>query len=664
MLGLWGCGDDVVPIVDVGISDGTQSDAGTDAREADAGPTLRAPTAPEPPRWTCRDGWRSRMIEGVSVCEPAGEATQCEDGEARFAGMATCQPIDACEARPLPAGAFYVSPDGDGDGTEGAPGDLGAALRVEPLRAIALMPGRYEGPFNLPDGATLIGTCAAETVLSAPPGQESVVFASRQASLSHLSVKPVDTVGIAATGELHLDSVSVAGARGAGVVLVSGSLVAERLAIQATSPRADQGGMGLLVQGGVASGGDWFFSDNAVAGIYVQDGEVEATDVVSVASRVVEPLFSAPALVQIAGRVVIDGADFRDASHAAIDVRGGDLTLRSLRVDATRATAASTDMLSLRGGATVLVEGAFVEGRGVVFSARGLAELTVRDALVMPQSSEFSFREHMAFGIVDSPALIERVVVIGGDEGMIAQGPFDFSIPLPGEPEPPMPPLEPVLLTMRDVAFLNVGGAVRSSSTLSIDSPVYGTVERVAMDNSRGVGLSTSSPNLDLHDFSATNMQPSASGYGAALLISGGAAVRAERVAVEGTHDIAIQVLESSLSANDVRIRDARERPCGDDDMICRIAPGGMALGVYSDATLDLRNFDIEGVDLCGLQVARRSLATLRQGRIANAEIGACIQTEGFDVSTITDAVSYVGNGTNIENTEHAIPEAPEPTGL
>lgn len=660
-----GCGDDVVLSTDAAAADTGPADATSDAGNFDAGTLVQPPVPATLPSWTCRPGWRARSVEGVSVCEPAGDATECPVGEARFARDATCQPIDNCDARELPADVVYVAPGASGAGTESAPADLDVALDLEPMRPIALAPGRYLGPFNLREGATLIGRCVAETVLSAPPGEDFVVLASGEASVSHLRVEPVDTVGVAVMGELHLESVAVSGAMGAGVVLVGGTLDAQRLSIQGTSPRAARGGMGLLVQGGVARGADWFFSDNTVAGLYLQDGEVEASDVVSVAGRVVEPLIAAPSVLQLAGRMRIDGADLRDAVHTAIDVRGGELLLRSLRVDATRVTAPSTDMLSFSDGATVTIEGAFVEGRGVVFRAQEAGQLTVRDALVLPASSESTLGEHMAFGIVSTPALLERIVVRGGDEGLIAQGAFDFNIPLPGEPEPPPPPpQDPVLLTMRDVAFFNIGAMVRSSSTLTIVSPVYGSIEGIQMDQSRGVGLSTSSPELSIRDFSALNMQPSASGYGAALLISNEATVSAQRVAIQSTHDIALQVLSSSLTASDVSIHNARERPCDDDDRVCRMAPGGIALGVYSDASLELSRFELESVDLCGLQVARGGRAMLRDGRIADAEIGACIQTEGFDVSAITNRVAYEGNGTNIENTEHAIPAAPAPAGL
>ena len=65
-----------------------------------------------------------------------------------------------------------------------------------------------------------------------------------------------------------------------------------------------------------------------------------------------------------------------------------------------------------------------------------------------------------------------------------------------------------------------------------------------------------------------------------------------------------------------------------------------------------------------GLQFAFDAMVTLRDSRISGAAIGACVQVEDYDLDAITDGVRYEENGTNIETTSFAIPDAPPPPDL
>jgi hypothetical protein len=47
---------------------------------------------------------------------------------------------------------------------------------------------------------------------------------------------------------------------------------------------------------------------------------------------------------------------------------------------------------------------------------------------------------------------------------------------------------------------------------------------------------------------------------------------------------------------------------------------------------------------------------TLGRGTVSGLQIGACVQSEGFDIDTLRGEVQYRDNGRNLDTTELPVP--------
>ena len=74
-----------------------------------------------------------------------------------------------------------------------------------------------------------------------------------------------------------------------------------------------------------------------------------------------------------------------------------------------------------------------------------------------------------------------------------------------------------------------------------------------------------------------------------------------------------------------------------------------------------MSEFQIRDVPLCGVQIAEGGSVDLTRGEIRGASVGACVQVDGYDVSRLTDDVSYVDTDTSIQTTSHYVPESNDP---
>ncbi|MCB9617927.1 MAG: hypothetical protein H6724_00590 [Sandaracinus sp.] len=210
-----------------------------------------------------------------------------------------------------------------------------------------------------------------------------------------------------------------------------------------------------------------------------------------------------------------------------------------------------------------------------------------------------------------------------------------------------------------------MGADVRFGYGVSLDVPFVGPIARVHGERIKGIALDSSGDVAfqDLRLFAPVaggdvDGNPS---FAHGLVVRAGSATL-ERALVEDTFEVAIDVRGGDLTLADVTIRRARERPCAVDT--CPEAPGGIGLGAYFDATVRAENLVVDGADLCGVQLAFDGAIDLIGGTIRGATVGACVQVDGYDVRRLAGGVRYEDNGTNVETTSHAVPEAPPPPTL
>jgi hypothetical protein len=71
--------------------------------------------------------------------------------------------------------------------------------------------------------------------------------------------------------------------------------------------------------------------------------------------------------------------------------------------------------------------------------------------------------------------------------------------------------------------------------------------------------------------------------------------------------------------------------------------------------------FVIRDADLCGVQLAGESSLDLRDGLVSEAEIGACIQVDGYDLSRLMEDVVYRDNTVNADTTMLPVPDPSAP---
>jgi hypothetical protein len=138
-----------------------------------------------------------------------------------------------------------------------------------------------------------------------------------------------------------------------------------------------------------------------------------------------------------------------------------------------------------------------------------------------------------------------------------------------------------------------------------------------------------------------------------------GARVELTRAVIERNHDGGVFVgdPDTTFRMTDGVIRDTLP--------IEGAFPNGTGIGTYGTATADLTAFVVSGNALCGIQLARgRDSAggggtmDLRDGVVShNAVCGANVQTRGFDLRRLQDAVLWHDNGIDLDSTEMPVPD-------
>ncbi len=251
----WGCGDDD------GAAPADGGGAGDAAIAADAGVTPVAPAPAALPVLTpCPGGWREvPSDEGVTACDPwpaSGHATCAAVDEAHFPGEPGCARVgSACPAGDLPEGlpagaaVLYVSASaaGGGDGSLAAPfvRIRDAMTRAAVGTIVAVGKGTYDEVIALRGGVTLWGACARDTVLrSTLPSETAAVVEPTGTGAVVRNVQIADSVRPAvivqgAGRTLELDDVVVRHTQGLALVSAGGAhLVARGLVVRDTQPTA------------------------------------------------------------------------------------------------------------------------------------------------------------------------------------------------------------------------------------------------------------------------------------------------------------------------------------------------------------------------------------------------------------------------------------------
>lgn len=158
---------------------------------------------------------------------------------------------------------------------------------------------------------------------------------------------------------------------------------------------------------------------------------------------------------------------------------------------------------------------------------------------------------------------------------------------------------------------------------------------------------------LEVTDLLVFDTRSSAAGPGRGISIQGGATASIARARLERNHEIGIFAAEeaTALVATDLEVLDTLERGCD-----CGDFRAGIGLGAYLEANIAAERFRVATAALAGVQIARGGTADLRTGEVSGCPIGVNLQTEGFDLTRLTDEVAYRDNERNFDGAELPTP--------
>jgi hypothetical protein len=659
--------------------DGASHDAGGDDGAADAGPPrpidVAPPAEPALPVFTpCPEGWVEQDRDGVRVCTPypGGAPDACDDGLVHLPGDPGCRLLGtACPADGMPEGlppgstVWYVREGAAGDGTVATPfGTVSEALAVAgDDDVLAIAPGTYDEALLIGRPLTLWGACPTGVLLtsSIPDGAVRagvVTIESAGVIVRNLAIGRSARPGVwaaVAGAEVELVDVIVAEADRVGIEVERGAhLTARGLIVRDTKPGATrQFGRGLGAQSG---------------------SQVEVSE------ALFERNHELGAVALDAGTsLVVRDAVLRDGLARESNGRDG-LGLGALRGASARLTRAWVSH-NTSGGVSGIDEGSLVEledvwvldtqpaaldglyGRGL--NAELGATLVARRVIVTGSHEGGVFANNAPSTVRLEDAIVDRTRPRGSD-GLLGRG---LGVQLGGALE-----LSRVLiadslesaigaigdgtaLTMQDVVIRRTGpGPDGVGRGLSVENAASACAARVRIEESHGAGImvQTRGASLELTDarivgtLGIDGIAPAR-----AIGVQWQGSARMTRVSLERNSQFGVIVIHegSSLELDELTVEDTREHECGGG-----CVTGGTALGAFGGAALRATHLAIRGADLCGAHLGAGSEIDLAEGDVSACLVGACIQSDGYDVTRLSNGVRYHDNGTNLDATALPVP--------
>ncbi len=589
----------------------------------DAGIPPLAIASPSLPVLTpCPSGWSEREVSGgIRGCMPWNDETldECPMGTARFVGEATCAPVgDVCPATEFPiedAGGhtLYVSANASPIGADGSrahpfPEIADAAREASTGTSIVLARGTYhESPIFLREGVSLIGACAAETVIRGQWFEDDEIPSAPGV---------VTVIG---------PDVRILNLR------IQGHSVGLRIETVGVSP-ASAAIDGLIIE------------DTAFVGLLVMDGsDVSVTNTVVRNTDAASTWHGGGIVISSNSRAELSRVDVRANATTGIGVYGGTAILRSASISDSRP---SNDG---RFGRGINVTDGRVELASVWTSDHhecGLGAyggvVQAEDWVLVGKPSEEPTLRCGLFAAEESSVTIRRILVRDVRNHAIAMQDSQIELTDAVIVESHAQPDE-----------LETGwGLAAARATI--------TATRVSIAHASASAVFLEASTATIRDLRVTSTRPHpSSGRGYGISVQQRTTLTLERALIERSIGAALVTFREGtiVNAQHVRIREvvpgSCEAPCS--------RPGlGSGVAAVNGATIELSRFEIEETT-CGLHVVEGELdASL--GRIANNEIGACILSPGFDVQRIRHEVTY--EGTDQRNVDYGDRRIDEPSSI
>jgi hypothetical protein len=662
-------------------------DGGADA--ADSGPppvTFDPPEAPARPTLSpCPDGWREVSVEaGIATCDPwpMRGVDECAAHEAHFPGEELCAPVgaecptgDYADDLPLSGRVFYVlasaSPGGDGSVT--APfATIGAALAVAGAGdVVALGRGEYDEVLRPRAGVTLWGACAEETILTASGASttEGVVETSTGAlTIENVTIgrSPRFGIHVGRNAMVTVEGVVVDAASIAGIYVDGGgTLEGQDLVVRNTTATTDgQYGRGVNVSDGEVTISRAVIEDNLDLGLFA--GGVDTT--LTLSDVAVRGTRSQPA-DGLGGRAleVEDGASvdiqrtiFEDNRDTTLALTGTDSFVRATHLVIRETGPRDSD--GRRGRAINLQSGARADLR----------------QLFVERSGELAI-----YAAGDGTRLTLTDVLVRDTLGDPSMGNFGHGIAVRQNANADI--TRAYIARSRALGLLVSTGATANVADLVIIdteadafSDYFGraigmeggasvSLVRAELQNSRDFGILVIDSTLDAEDVVIRNVtgQEASGVYGRGLEVGEGGSASVTRLLIEDTRDFAVGALGEGSSFEAEELTVARARPAACASSGCAGEGGGTGVVAARGGATSVHRFAIEDAELCGALVSEGSSLDLAFGEVRGCAIGVCIQIDGYALDRVSNGVGYRDNGTNLDSTSLPVPApgeaAPEP---
>ncbi len=669
-------------------------------------------TANAPRVGSCPTGWTNPSIDFACAPYDREGSADCEAiDEVHLPGMPECTRLGpACPAQhefdtgvPIDRPVWYV--DGaamaGGRGTKTSPfHTLADAIeRVAEGEVIALAPGRYQGPFDLPSGVTLWGACALGTTLTASTGEAVVHARSGDVALRSIAIADSAVSGVIVEGRrLVLRDVVVSHATGVAIRAIgSATLDVDGLSVRGTA--IGEGEAAIAIEGSDAMIAHASVTGSAGAAIAISGEETTASFTDALVShnggRGIDVAHGATARIE---RVVIE--ESHDVGFAA----SGEHVRASLAHIVVTGTRSRMDGLfgrglAIGGGASVDANHLLVQGNqeaGFVVDGAGTT-MTLRDAVVRDNAGgeprgalgmggavrrgaqatiervRFGRNHEVGLLIENASTNVAMTDVVVRDtqadedldsgrgidvrdraEVSLVRGDIESNreIGLSVSYHARMR-LEDV--TVRATLSRAFDGLVGRGLNVQEDAEV--SAHRLLLANNSEIGLAVlGGGQADVEDVTVLGATEGfADALGAAGVIANqGGRLDGTRIIVRGTRVVGVAAgNDAHISFAEALIEDARAKAC---EPPCT-PEYGIGVGGYLGGSVALDGFAIRAAELCGVQIALDGMVSLRDGEVTNNAIGACLQVDGYDVDQLQDGVRYLANLQNLDTTMLPIPD-------
>ncbi len=684
------CGDDDTPGGDAAIGDARDDTTVTGHEPA-------PPAPPEAPHMTpCPAGWHPAGEPAWAHCEPwpAG-LPSCPSGQRRVAGDDACTPIDApCGRGDFPDVSgdpvLYVRPGGGtGTGTRDAPfarlRDAAAVARSG--ATIALARGTYrESQIEIPGGVSIVGACAAETHVG------GIIVTRPGVSLSRVTLGGEGRIGAQAMagGELHVSRVHVEDATLAAFTAQGGSLVLEDVSIgRVVSPDSRALSYGVLALEGGTVELDRVWIDGPESGVNVSAGRFEARDLTvrgarprsgAVSGSLGATLFLERTLIEGSHgqSLLTNGAPVtsswllvRDGDPAAMGVGNTDIV-----VSEADATLDHVAVIDGSGGAIDFIEDLDATLEDFVIHDR--PDLTI-DALggpspdlVVQLGARLAARRGRLVGGATIGVLTIEVTATRFSDLFVGGRTDDVAMGLAtSESELVLERMHVDEAGAAGIAAIN-GSIDASDLTITRTRGPAGDGIAIGLEgttfNARRVSIEecVESAILLAKQVTATfedllirhvDSELSTGAFGRGIGVQHGSSLRLTRAVIEDVRDVGLFAQGepgTMVVGRDVYIDRVRANECA--DTTCRDEPGGVGVGVYGEASVDLEGFRIASAPLCGAQIADLATLRLSQGEVSGNAIGVCLQRDELSIEALMDGVRYENNQQSLVATRLPVP--------